>query len=219
MAVLKSYTCSKCAGVLLFDSDQEFFDCPFCGTKFNAVDFHGDEILVQAKGCLKKKSFDAAKDKFLTVLDNDPRNFDALLGIVLCELNVSSPEELKDRSVLVNRDLIPAKKAVINAKRQLPKNEADFFDKINDLINLHEKITKYQKRKTELLSSNAAQISINSKLLEEHREDRSRDRWEFIHRWWWLILFAMPLVALVELAKSDAQMIFIMFCIVAAIVG
>lgn len=219
MAVLKSYTCSKCAGVLLFDSDQEFFDCPFCGTKFNAVDFHGDEILVQAKDCLKKKSFDAAKDKFLTVLDNDPQNFDALLGIVLCELNVSSPEELKDRSVLVNRDLIPAKKALINAKRQLPKNEADYFDKITDLINLHEKITKYQKRKTELLSSNATQISINSKLLEEHREDRSRDRFEFIHRWWWLILFAMPLVALVELAKSVAQMIFIMFCLVAAVVG
>ena len=218
MAVLKSYTCSKCAGVLLFDSDQEFFDCPFCGTKFNAVDFHGDEILVQAKGCLKKKSFDAAKDKFLTVLDNDPRNFDALLGIVLCELNVSSPEELKDRSVLVNRDLIPAKKAVINAKRQLPKNEADFFDKINDLINLHEKITKYQKRKTELLSSNAAQISINSKLLQEHREDRSRDRFEFIHKWWPLFLFLLPLLALVELAKSVGQMIFFMFCLVALVV-
>lgn len=30
MARLKSYTCSKCAGVLVFDGDQEYFDCPFC---------------------------------------------------------------------------------------------------------------------------------------------------------------------------------------------
>ena len=164
MTVLKSYTCSKCAGILIFDSDQEFFDCPFCGTKFNAVDFHGDEILDQAKDCLKKRSFDAAKDKYLIVLDNDPQNFDALLGIVFCELKISSAEELNDRSVLLNRDLIPAKKALINAKRQLPKNEADYFDKIMDLIGLHEKITKYEKRKIELLSSNAAQISINNKL-------------------------------------------------------
>ena len=219
MAVLKSYTCSKCAGVLLFDSDQEFFDCPFCGTKFNAVDFHGDEISDQAKDCLKKRSFDAAKDKYLTVLDNDPQNFDALLGIVLCELNISSAEELKDRKVLVNSNLILAKKALISAKRSLPKSEADYFDKITDLINLHEKITRYEKRKTELLSSNATQISINSKLLEEHREDRSRDRYELIHKWWWVVLFAMPLVALLELAKSVEQMKFFMFCIAAAVVG
>ena len=203
----------------MFDSDQEFFDCPFCGTKFNAIDFHGDEILDQAKDCLKKKSFDAAKDKFAAVLDNDPVNFDALLGLVLCELKISSADDLEERSVLTNIDLIPAKKALINARRLLPKNEAGYIDKITDLINLHEKITKYEKRKKELLSSNATQISINSKLLEVHREDRSRDRWEFIHKWWWLVLFAMPLVALLELAKTVEQMKFFMFCIAGAVVG
>lgn len=218
MAVLKSYTCSKCAGVLLFDSDQEFFDCPFCGTKFNAVDFHGDEISDQAKDCLKKKLFDAAKDKFLTVLDNDPKNFEALLGIVLCELNITSPEELTDRTVLVNRDLIPAKRALINAKRQLPKNKAGYFDKLMDLINLHEKITRYEKRKIELLSSNATQISINSKLLEEHREDRSRDRWEFINRWWWLILIVMPFLAFVELLPSTWMIVLFFISLIGGVV-
>ena len=77
MAMLKSYTCSKCAGVLLFDSDQEFFDCPFCGTKFSAADFHGNEIMDQAKDCQRKRSFDAAKEKYYAVLENDPDNFDA----------------------------------------------------------------------------------------------------------------------------------------------
>ena len=218
MAVLKSYTCSKCAGVLLFDSDQEFFDCPFCGTKFNAVDFHGDEILDQAKDCLKKRSFDAAKDKYLIVLDNDPQNFDALLGIVFCELKISSAEELNDRSVLLNRDLIPAKKALINAKRQLPKNEADYFDKIMDLIGLHEKITKYEKRKIELLSSNAAQISINNKLLEGHREDRYRDRSETVHRWWPLILIVMPFLAFVELLPSTWMIVLFFSCLIGGVV-
>ena len=27
----------------MFDSDQEFFDCPFCGNRFDAVDFHEDD--------------------------------------------------------------------------------------------------------------------------------------------------------------------------------
>ena len=75
MAMLKSYTCSKCAGVLLFDSDQEFFDCPFCGTKFSAADFHGNEIMDQAKDCQRKRSFDAAKEKYYAVLENDPDNY------------------------------------------------------------------------------------------------------------------------------------------------
>ena len=218
MAVLKSYTCSKCAGVLLFDSDQEFFDCPFCGTKFNAVDFHGDEILDQAKDCLKKRAFDAAKDKYLIVLDNDSQNFDALLGIVFCELKISSAEELNDRSVLLNSDLIPAKKALINAKRQLPKDEADYFDKIMDLIGLHEKITKYEKRKIELLSSNAAQISINNKLLEGHREDGFRDRSETVHRWWPLILIVMPFLSFVSLLPSAWMIVLFFLCLIGGVI-
>ena len=68
MAILKSYTCSKCAGVLNFDSDQEFFECPFCGTAFDVLDFHGDEVMEQAKSLLKNKSFDAAREKYKAVL-------------------------------------------------------------------------------------------------------------------------------------------------------
>lgn len=68
MSLLKSYTCSKCAGVLMFDSEQAFFDCPFCGTKFNAVDFHEDEIKVQAEENLRKEAFSSAKEKFNLIL-------------------------------------------------------------------------------------------------------------------------------------------------------
>ena len=218
MPNLRSYSCPECGSFLEVDRNKDTFDCPFCGTKFNAVDFHGDEILDQAKDCLKKRSFDAAKDKYLIVLDNDPQNFDALLGIVFCELKISSAEELNDRSVLLNRDLIPAKKALINAKRQLPKNEADYFDKIMDLIGLHEKITKYEKRKIELLSSNAAQISINNKLLEGHREDRYRDRSETVHRWWPLILIVMPFLAFVELLPSTWMIVLFFSCLIGGVV-
>ena len=73
MATLKSYTCSKCAGFLMFESVQEIFDCPFCGNRYDIVDFHAGEVLDQAKACLKQKSFDAAKEKFDQVLDNDPQ--------------------------------------------------------------------------------------------------------------------------------------------------
>ena len=73
MAMLKSYTCSKCAGVLNFDSDQEFFECPFCGTAFDVLDFHGDEVMEQARSLLKNESFDAAREKYKAILKYDPK--------------------------------------------------------------------------------------------------------------------------------------------------
>ena len=94
MALLKSYTCSKCAGVLIFDSDQAYFDCPFCGTKFNVADFHGAELFSQASACLAQNDFIAAREKYKTVLDNEPDNFEALRGLVLSEAGLPSPEWL-----------------------------------------------------------------------------------------------------------------------------
>ena len=64
MAGLKSYTCSKCAGVLVFECDQEYFDCPFCGTRFAALDFHGTEVMDQAKS-LRKSITEMRSDSIL----------------------------------------------------------------------------------------------------------------------------------------------------------
>ena len=96
MALLKSYTCSKCGGVLYFDSDQAFFDCPFCGNRFDIVDFHGEEILAQAEECLKQKDFVAAKEKYNMMLSRDEYYFTALRGLVFCEAGLASADELKD---------------------------------------------------------------------------------------------------------------------------
>ena len=142
MAKLKSYTCSKCAGILTFDSDQEFFDCPFCGNKYDIVDFHAGEVLDQARSLLEQKSFDAAKEKFGLVLDNDPHNFDALLGSVLCVLRLSSADELEDSSNLQGRDLTKAKKALTNTKRSSVGDKAVYFGKFISAIESYEKTVR-----------------------------------------------------------------------------
>lgn len=95
MSLLKSYTCSKCAGVLMFDSDQEFFDCPFCGNRFDAVDFHEDEIMAQAGESLKEGAFSSAKEKFCSILEKDPSDFEALKGLILCDMKASDVESLE----------------------------------------------------------------------------------------------------------------------------
>ena len=167
----------------MFDSDQEFFDCPFCGNKFNVVDFHGDEIIEQAKESLKKKSFDAAKEKFKSVLENDPENFEALLGAVLCELHIKSIDDLLVRKVFEGRDIKQTRKLLFNAQKQAPRDGAKFFGKMLEIVGLHEKLTKLEKASKEL-STGDTSYTINRKMVDAFKEEQAqkqKDRVWIIH--------------------------------------
>ena len=140
MAYLKSYSCSKCGGVLVFDSDQEFFECPFCGTGFDVVDFHGEELLSQANECLANSDFLTAKDKYGKLLEKDPCNKDALLGMILSEAKVTSLDGLKDYNFYKKCDLKAVRKAVDIAVKRAPEQALPLFEKISDLVSLDEEM-------------------------------------------------------------------------------
>lgn len=176
MATLKSYTCTKCAGILMFDADQEILDCPFCGNRYDIVEFHADEVLGQANACLKEGSFSAAKEKFGQILDNDPQNFDALLGTVLCALKLDSAERLENSDNLSGGDLTEAKKAALRAKRLSVNKKTDYFAKMYSLIVSYEKIVRFEREKQELLSGDTRD-ELNQKLLRDFQEYRSDERW------------------------------------------
>ena len=143
MAVLKSYTCSKCGGILNFDSDQEFFDCPFCGNKFDIVDFHEDEIMAQAEESLKQKAFSSAREKFSSVLDKDPTNFEALKGLVLCELKTVKLEDLVSPRIFDSVDDAALKNLIARVNKYSP-DDAELFNKILILQELSTKLKSYQ---------------------------------------------------------------------------
>ena len=188
MAVLKSYTCSKCAGVLLFDSDQEFFECPFCGTGFDALDFHGDEVMDQAKSLLKNQSFDAAKEKYKAVLSYDPGNFEANLGEILCELRITSADKLEYPESLPAYDAVKVRKAIINAKRNLDKSEALYFGKMYELINIKAEADRLKNEEKEM-SSDKTGRDVNKKMISDYRRERTQDR-----SW---MLVVLPIIALI----------------------
>ncbi len=144
MATLKSYTCSNCAGILMFDSDQEFFDCPFCGTKFIAVDFHDDEIKAQAEESLKKEAFSSAKEKYNLILENDPSNFEALKGLILCEIKAASLESLNTPGIFDSVDIVSLKNLITRLKKQASVKDSAFFDQLMKLIDLSDRLKIYQ---------------------------------------------------------------------------
>lgn len=152
MAVLKSYTCSKCAGILIFDSDQEFFDCPFCGTRFSSVDFHGKEMLSQAGACLDRREFSVAKEKYRSILAEDPRSFNALRGMLFSTLMVSSEKELSDISKLKRADLDRIRNELDNARGFSGKRNSEYFNTISQMTEYIEELIQIEKIRNEMES-------------------------------------------------------------------
>lgn len=175
MAMLKSYICSKCAGVLNFDSDQEFFECPFCGTAFDVLDFHGDEVMEQARSLLKNESFDAAREKYKAILKYDPKNFEANLGVVLCDLKVTSEDRLELPDLLPEYDVVNVRKSILKAKRNTGKNGSSYFGKMYELISVKEDVARLRKEESELSSEQIGR-KVNDKLVEDYKTKRTINR-------------------------------------------
>ena len=122
---MASYSCAKCAGVLNFDEEQELFDCPFCGNKFNLIELHRDDLIGQAESALRRLRFDTAKQKYEARLVKNPRDFEALLGLVLADGNIVSTEVFKDINKLKDCQLGFAKVALRKAKAASEENTAE----------------------------------------------------------------------------------------------
>ena len=170
MSLLKSYTCSRCSGVLVFDYDQEFFDCPFCGTKFNAVDFHDDEIMTQAEESLKKEAFSSAKEKYDLILENEPSDFEALKGLILCEIKAASLESLNTPGIFDTVDIVSLKNLITRLKKQASIKDSAFFDQLLNLIDLSDRLKIYQNSINSLYDEDTrAEINKSFKDIESRK--------------------------------------------------
>ena len=181
MAVLKSYTCSKCGGVLKFDSDQDFFDCPFCGYRFDAADFHEEEMLVRAEESLREKAFMNARQKFNAVLRKDPVNFEALRGLVFCAAGISSLDEIETPEDFGKCKIDEARKVLDFAISAAAANDKEFFRAFVDLISSYRacntRFIEYSApapRTMNDLREQIAKLDERKKRVENYRTDYSR---------------------------------------------
>jgi tetratricopeptide (TPR) repeat protein len=130
MSDLKSYTCAKCGAVLSVDKLEGQMACPFCGNEFDYVDFHRDELLLQAEECLSRGAYEPAKEKFNKVLENDPTDIVAYRGLILCAGKVQSTNDMRDRYDQVSSDLNAIYKIVASAKEHVTQEDAEYLDNL-----------------------------------------------------------------------------------------
>ena len=95
MAELKSYSCPKCGSFLDVDRDQDTFACPFCGTSFNVLDFHREELIEEAR----KQAYDGRKaqalEKYEYLLSKKPDDFNLLYEYACAVDGVDALKKLK----------------------------------------------------------------------------------------------------------------------------
>ena len=149
MAGLRSYSCSKCGGILNVDRGQELYDCPFCGTRFDTVDFHRSDLMNQADGLLLHNDFRRAKEEYQNILSKQPGDFDALLGIVLCAGPIASVSRLENPVNLNKCDC----EGMLKILEDSAYNEgcgAPYFAKLRELIAQADELKKIRQERRKL---------------------------------------------------------------------
>ena len=143
MTKLYSFTCAKCGGVLNVDSDQEILDCPFCGAQIDRIEFHRRDILSQAELCLKRMEYNSAYERYKSLHDKDPRDFEALRGRVLCVAKWSSPEvENRISSFWVNNLRARIEYSLGNALDE----DKPYFEKYIEMMDGYSSILEYDNK-------------------------------------------------------------------------
>ena len=170
MSALKSYSCSKCGAALVFEASQEILECPFCGTGFGSADFHGDELLDQAKSSLEQKAYAQAKEKCNAVLKVDPHCFDALLGLVLCEMGVPSVDSLENPNNIKNAKSPGIKTAIERARDNSGLRGAAYIDQIAELVLNAGKIKEAEASNSEVNDMDAKKVLKSAS--EENRYNK-----------------------------------------------
>ena len=138
MSRLRNYTCSKCAGALIVDKDQEVLDCPFCGEKIGLAQFHEEDILGDAEASLRRMEFSAARDKYEYILKGDPSNFDALRGLIFAEGHVSSLAYISRIEKLRKCDLMKILEKIEYALTNCREEDTAYFSQLLDTVSLYD---------------------------------------------------------------------------------
>ena len=186
MRQLVSYTCSACGGALTVDRKQEVFECPFCGNAFDYARLHREDILNEAAVNMRNMEFKAAKDKFNSVLESDPRNFKALRGLALCDGNLLSEDSINRLDKMTGCSFDSMKKTLNEVKDRASESDALYFAKLIELIGLAKKHQELKQKREQITKDSRSEfdrivkIDVENEKAKEEAKDAVKSAGDFI---------------------------------------
>ena len=146
MANLKSYSCPTCGSFLEVDRDRDVFDCPFCGSHFDAVSFHGTDLYEQARTLLKAKNYKQAREKYAYLLNQRPESFELLYSYACAVGEVSSLDVFEDPIKYSSKLLV----LFTNDKRYKQGPAAPYFAKLAELFTISSQCNELRSKQTKM---------------------------------------------------------------------
>ena len=188
LAKLRPYSCPKCGSFLEVDREQDNFDCPFCGSRFDAVSFHGKDLLEQAAECIHSKEFRKALEKYDYLLSKRPEKFEYLYGYACAVGGMSSLDDYDDPK----KYNVKLAALLSNDPRFRTGPAGPYFRKLSEM---HSLARRRSKLLTEQKSMETKALAESESIYEERRYNGEAFRiFLYIHLFVGLIL----LVALVR---------------------
>ena len=199
MAKIKSYSCPTCGSFLEVNRDQDVFDCPFCGSHFDAVSFHGQELYEQARTLLVNKNYSLAREKYEYLLKHKPDDFELLYGYACAVGEVPSLVDL----ILPGEYSVTLESMFNNDPRYKQEPSAPYFAKISELFEMSRKFDE-KKRRLEYLQEEAAKA--NTGLKEPPPFKLPKSALAFLLCLFWFITWATLMSVLIS--KVDTYIYF-----------
>jgi tetratricopeptide (TPR) repeat protein len=153
MARIKSYSCSKCGGILNVDIMEEYFDCPFCGSKFDVFDFHSNEIRDEAQALLRKDEYAKAHEKFEELLVKSPDDFELLRSNAFAVGNITHIDKLESPENLGRTGIDNLRNLLTYDKRYTECENAPYFAKILEMIDISREYGRLSKESREIMDA------------------------------------------------------------------
>lgn len=129
----KNAVCAKCGGELTLDHANKLYICSHCGVSYDYSGFVGAPDS-KAKREMMDKDFDLAEKRYALVLADDPGDFEANRGMMLCAGKWRDLPDIRLNESLKNVDWAKLKERLEAAKANSNRYYAEYFNTFDILI-------------------------------------------------------------------------------------
>lgn len=174
MRELVSYTCSACGGALTVDRNQEVYECPFCGNGYDFVQMHHDELLKNAAVNMRQMEFTAAKEKYDSILESEPQDFEALRGLALCSGGIISTDSMRkpEKMAICSFDLM--KRTLQDVQKRAKETDLPYFERMYELADLAQQHAEATEERARLGSDSNRRFDEIMEVDEERRSSNEK---------------------------------------------
>ena len=171
MTIIKSNLCKQCGGLLDIDIDRQIYICKYCGVTFDYEYFREDNVKEIARKAVVRREYGAAKDAYDFMLTKDPHDFDALLGLFLCDIRWQTIRPILNHN---NVHFTEDNKSLTYAIENCVPKDKGYFEKIRECAQITEKYRTNRRELGNLDSIKNTQQSVIRDLEKEYSYNEHR---------------------------------------------